>query len=113
MIHVTICQNKKGEYLGFDAKGHAGYAEAGDDIVCAAASILMINTANALELYADAGLIVSGNEDEGQLRVMLESEPTKETELLFKTMVLGLTQMEDDENYAGYIDLTFEEVQQP
>ena len=95
MIHVTICQNKKGEYLGFDAKGHAGYAEAGDDIVCAAASILMINTANALELYADAGLIVSGNED------------------LFKTMVLGLTQMEDDENYAGYIDLTFEEVQQP
>ena len=55
MIHVTICQNKKGEYLGFDAKGHAGYAEAGDDIVCAAASILMINTANALELYADAG----------------------------------------------------------
>ena len=60
MIHVTICQNKKGEYLGFDAKGHAGYAEAGDDIVCAAASILMINTANALELYADAGLVVSG-----------------------------------------------------
>ena len=113
MIHVTICQNKKGEYLGFDAKGHAGYAEAGDDIVCAAASILMINTANALELYSDAGLVISGEEDKGELRVMLESEPTKETELLFKTMVLGLTQMEDDENYAGYIDLTFEEVQQP
>ena len=63
----------------------------------AAASILMINTANALELYADAGLVVSGEEDEGQLRVMLESDPTKETELLFKTMVLGLTQMEDDD----------------
>ena len=43
----------------------------------------------------------------------LTDQPTEKTELLFKTMALGLTQMEDDENYAEYIDLTFEEVQQP
>ncbi len=54
MIHVTIYQNKKGEYTGFSATGHAGYAKAGEDIVCAAASVLMINTVNALEIYAGA-----------------------------------------------------------
>lgn len=113
MIHVTIYQNQKDEYIGFSARGHAGFAESGEDIVCAAVSVLMINTVNALELYADAKLSVSGEEEEGALDVRLTDQPTEKTELLFKTMALGLTQMEDDENYAEYIDLTFEEVQQP
>ena len=52
-------------------------------------------------------------EAEGILNARIVSSPGKETQLLMKTMVLGLTQMEDDENYAEYIDLTFEEVQQP
>ena len=110
MIHVTIYQNKKGEYTGFSATGHAGYAKAGEDIVCAAASVLMINTVNALEIYAGAEVSVFGEEAEGILNARIVSSPGKETQLLMKTMVLGLTQMEDDENYAEYIDLTFEEV---
>ena len=113
MIHVTIFQNAKGEHLGFDAEGHAGYVEEGDDIVCAAASVLMINTLNALELFAKAKLSQSSREDDGRLSVRLKQDPNRETELLFKTMVLGLTAMEDDGNYAEYIDLTFKEVQQP
>ncbi len=113
MIHVTIYQNKKGEYTGFSAQGHAGYAKTGDDIVCAAASVLMINTINALELYTNAEISISGAEADGVLAMRFISKPSKETDLLMKTMALGLTQMEDDENYAEYIDLTFEEVQQP
>ena len=49
MIRVTIYQNEKKECAGFLAKGHAGFSEAGQDIVCAAASVLMINTVNAIE----------------------------------------------------------------
>ena len=40
MFHVTVYENKKKEYVGFQTEGHAGYAEAGQDIVCAAASDL-------------------------------------------------------------------------
>ena len=44
MTKVTILQNSKNECVGFDVYGHAGYADAGEDIVCAAISILVINT---------------------------------------------------------------------
>ena len=88
MIHVTIFQNKYKECVGFQTEGHAEYADPGQDIVCAAASILVINTINAIEEFT---------EDDASL-------------LLLNTMILGLEQMVDDDNYAEYIDLTFEEV---
>ena len=36
--------------------------------------------------------------------------PSEGAGLLLNTMILGLEHMADDENYAEYIDLTFEEV---
>ena len=50
MIHVVIYQNEKEECTGFQTEGHAEYADPGQDIVCAAASVLIINTMNAIEL---------------------------------------------------------------
>ena len=38
------------------------------------------------------------------------NHPSKDAQLLLNTMILGLEQMVDDDNYAEYIDLTFEEV---
>ena len=32
MFHVTVYENKKKEYVGFQTEGHAGYAEAGQDL---------------------------------------------------------------------------------
>ena len=42
MIHITIFENEKNECIGFQTEGHAGYAESGEDIVCAAASVLVL-----------------------------------------------------------------------
>ena len=47
MIHVTIFQNKYKECVGFQTEGHAEYANPGQDIVCAAASILVIKIGRA------------------------------------------------------------------
>ena len=46
MITIKV-RKKNGSYEEFISKGHAGYAEAGQDIVCAAVSALIINTVNA------------------------------------------------------------------
>ena len=43
MITITV-KKRNGNYLEFVSKGHAGYAEEGQDIVCAAVSVLVINT---------------------------------------------------------------------
>ena len=109
MTKVTIYKNVKNECVGFKALGHAGYAEEGEDIVCAAISILTINTMNAIETFTDADVSLKTDEEIGFIEYRID-EPTKETSLLLDTMVLGLQTMADDENYAEYIDLLFEEV---
>ena len=51
MTKITIFRNHDGEYLGFDCLGHAGYADEGEDIVCAGISALVINTINSIGLF--------------------------------------------------------------
>ena len=110
MIHVVIYQNEKEECTGVQTEGHAEYADPGHDIVCAAASVLIINTMNAIELYTEDAFSVFSDEETGMISWHLEGNPSKEAGLLLNTMILGLKGMADDENYEEYIDLTFEEV---
>ena len=108
MTKVTIYKNEMDECVGFRAFGHAEYAEE-QDVVCAAISVLTINTMNAIEVFTDTLTVVDSDEEEGFIdyRVL---KPTKETTLLLETMVLGLQTMADNEDYVDYIDLIFEEV---
>ena len=96
MIRVTIYKNEKHQCVGFKAHGHAGFSEEGQDIVCAAVSVLTINTLNAIEKFADD-------------RTSLVSDESK-AKLLLDAMVLGLEEIAEDENYREYMDLTYEEV---
>ena len=52
MTNIIIRKNTDGEYRGFKLEGHAGSGEYGKDIVCAAISILSINTVNSLEKFS-------------------------------------------------------------
>ena len=53
MTKVTIYKNDMNECVGFRAYGHAGYAEEGQDVVCAAISVLTINTMNSIEAFTE------------------------------------------------------------
>ena len=108
MTQVTIYKNEFDEYVGFRAYGHAGYDEEGYDIVCAAISILTINTINAIDTYAKDLSSVVSDEEEGYIEYRLLGRPTKEATLLLNTMVLGLETVV--QNYENYIDLKIEEV---
>ncbi|MBQ9855288.1 MAG: ribosomal-processing cysteine protease Prp, partial [Clostridia bacterium] len=48
MTKVVFYSDEKGMIWGFEASGHAGYAESGSDIVCAAISALTQATAGGL-----------------------------------------------------------------
>ena len=110
MIHAVIFQNKTKECTGFQLEGHAGYAEEGQDIVCAAISVLVINTINAIEAYTEDDFSVVSDETEAILSCHFRKKPSHDAALLLKAMILGLSDMIADENYEEYIDLTFEEV---
>ena len=96
--------------MGFQAEGHAGMAEAGQDIVCAAVSILTMNTINAIETFADDEFSLVSDEVDGVIAFHLAETPTPEAELLLEAMILGLEDLADDEDYSEFIYVNFEEV---
>ncbi len=94
MIKVTLHQKDNHVYR-LRLEGHAGYAEHGSDIVCAAVSMLTLNTLNAIEHFTDEPIKqLACCEEKGLIdvefprRKLGEFEP--EAELLIRTLILGL-----------------------
>ena len=111
MITVTIKQNKAKEFKAVQAIGHAGYAAHGQDIVCAAVSILFINTLNAIETFTedkDKMQIVS-NEAEGLIDCQFVGTLSEQSNLLLNTMLLGLENIQMQYS-KKYVRLIFQEV---
>ena len=94
MISVTILKNGE-EYRGFISEGHAGYAEEGYDIICAAVSVLTINAVNSLEELTEDEFQAEQSPDGGYLKLTFTGSVSKEAELLMKSLELGLRSMEE------------------
>ncbi len=109
MTTVTVRKNRAGAYTGFTCSGHSGYAAAGSDIVCAAVSVLVINTVNSIERFAQDEMQVRTGEEEGLIEVVFPNEVSREAALLMDSMVLGLTDVKDQYG-RKYLKLQFEEV---
>ncbi len=109
MIYITIYENQKQEYTAFNCIGHAEYAEAGEDIVCAAVSVLVINTINSIEQLLSDEFHIATEEESGLIDFSLKEDYSKEAVLLIRSMVLGLQGIQN--NYGNeYITLIFKEV---
>ena len=109
MTHVSIFKTEQGEYKGFNCIGHAGYGNAGADIVCAAISMLVINTINSLDQLAGENFKLVTNEEDGLIDCRFEKNINERSKLLLDSMVLGLQQIKKQYGKT-FIDLTFEEV---
>ena len=108
MTKITVRKTSTG-YTGFTCIGHAGYAAAGSDIICAAISILVINTINSIDSFTEDEMNVVTNEEEGLIDVRFTSKISDKTQLLLDSMVLGLKEVK--EQYGRkYLKLQFEEV---
>lgn len=110
MIKVTVYRTEGHEYTGFDAEGHAGFQESGRDIVCAAASVLIINTINSIEKFTNDKTSCVHDEDEGRIQFCFDGVAGHDAHILLQAMVLGLESIEDDKDYNPYIDIIFKEV---
>ncbi|WP_301859769.1 ribosomal-processing cysteine protease Prp [uncultured Megasphaera sp.] len=90
MITVNWQCDLKGQPCGFTMEGHAGYAEEGSDIVCAAVSALAQTALLGLLHYVPQD--VSYEMDEGFLSVHIRNSGAEQTVIL-QTMKLGLDQI--------------------
>jgi uncharacterized protein YsxB (DUF464 family) len=111
MIRAVIFRTSEGWYSGFSAKGHAGYAEEGSDIVCAAVSVLTTTCVNALESVADVKPVVREVGDapllEAYLPASLDEGRFHDAQVLIGALRQGLSDL--SEAYPRYIHLSIQE----
>ena len=98
---------KNGRYFGFALRGHAEYAEAGEDILCSAVSALSINTVNCLDRLTSDRLMVC--EADGMLRARVSGKISDTSHILIKALMIGLTDIYKEYG-DGYIRIFFKEV---
>ena len=90
MIQVDLFKNERGMIVGYRVSGHAGYSEAGTDIVCSAVSALTQAPLLGLERHLKLKPSYVVNQEDGILEVALNSAPTDLTQAILQTMVYGL-----------------------
>lgn len=92
MTTITLF-SQSGGLVGFEAKGHTGYAEVGGDIVCSAVSALTTAAANGITEILHLPLAVETAE--GYLYAMLEKgvagQDLEKARIILETMALGLS----------------------
>jgi uncharacterized protein YsxB (DUF464 family) len=104
MTTITVEHDPDGDVCTLKAHGHAGYADHGEDIVCAAISALMITAARAAE--ALGGTVVA-DENAGAIEVSLtpcmDAKAYEDASMILAAIADGLIAIE--ENYAQYMNI--------
>ena len=96
MIKITVFRNDIGICKGFQCLGHAEYADYGQDIVCSAVSILVVNAINSIEQFTDDGISCEVNEENGDVKFEFTDDISNESKLLVESMFLGLRAIEEE-----------------
>ena len=93
MVTVTFCEDSRGRLSSILADGHAGWADSGEDIVCAAAAAIL--QAAWLGLSDHAHVTVTGERNSGRF-VMRWPEDMREradVEAIIATAALSIEQI--------------------
>ena len=106
MTEVDFYTAKNGELLGFHVHGHSGYAEEGEDIVCAAVSsavYMVINTVTDV-MHIDADVEV----EDGDAVFRILSKYAAACRDILQGLKLHMLSLE--EQYSNFIIVKYTEV---
>ena len=109
MTTITIIKSGNGNYKRVICKGHAGFADAGSDVVCSAISMLVINTINSLDELVKAPMQVDSDEESGLIDCQFTENLNEGGRLLMDSMILGLKGVVSQYG-SKYLKLKFKEV---
>ena len=109
MTTVTVFRGPDGTLSGFDSRGHTGYADAGEDIVCAAVSALTQATVNGLANVLAAPVDYEIDEQDARMTVRLADAIVPDqragAQLLLQTFVQGLESIQS--GYPRFIRVIY------
>ncbi len=90
MTTVTLFTDDEGFERGFEVKGHSGFKAKGSDVVCAAVSVLTINTVNSIDEFTRDDPRVVTDDDEALISCIFDEKPSDDARLLLKSFALGI-----------------------
>jgi uncharacterized protein YsxB (DUF464 family) len=113
MIEIDVIKDKKDFIWQFIMQGHAGYSETeGEDIVCSAVSITILNAANAIEEIVGIPTEVTTKPKDGYVLLSIPESVTSEKlhdiSIIMKTALIGFKSIAD--KYKDYVNVIEEEV---
>ena len=104
---MTKCEffTEEGRITGFSISGHSGYAEAGQDIVCAAISAVVAMVEATVNDVCGAKAKVRVKEDDARITLTLPTSCDEEesVQAVLAGMLLYLCSLRDD--YPDYIEV--------
>ena len=105
MIKVTFFRSENGMPVGFNFKGHSGYASSGSDIVCSAVSSVAYMTANTIIeiMKVDANATVDEN---GEMTLKVPSHSANKVKDILLGLELHISQLA--EQYPKNVTITTE-----
>ena len=97
--------NKEGRITGFCVSGHSGYAEEGNDVVCAAVTAIVTFAEATINdvLGAHAKVRVNGEEPRITLTLPASCEEEDAVQAVLTGMMLTICSLRDD--YSDYIEV--------
>ncbi len=111
MTTITFYKTN-GFYYGFEEKGHTGYGESGDDVLCAALSSMTMLLINTIEISYASKVDYTIDEKTTDIRVIAKSAlPKYEEDEKKQYAISGLIQayffqlMDIVEDYYEFLDV--------
>lgn len=108
MLEAKFFVTRFGNIIGFDIKGHSGYAESGADIVCAAVSSAAYMTANTITDILGVSADIFVDESIGQMKFEIKEKDIALCNDIFNGFKSHLLMLE--EIYSQNIKVSYMEV---
>ena len=102
MIKFKVVRNDTGKIVRITVKGHSGYAEIGQDIVCAAVSTACHMAINGIEAQKLSN--VSYNTEDGFLDCEISQKRDKGADVLLESLMITIHEIA--EQYKKYLFIT-------
>ena len=109
MTKIIFSKDQNSNIKQFIGKGHAEFGKYGKDIICAAVSVLVINTINSLEELCHLKMDVTTDVETGYIKCVLPDDLDEKSKVLLDALVLGLTSVESQYG-EKFCKVEFEEV---
>lgn len=107
MIKIRIIRDEQQRIIAFEVKGHALFAEEGNDIVCAGVSAVTVGAVNAAEALADTVLECEMRKGllKAEVPAGLRADSKLDSlQLILESMVVMLQTIEH--SYGEYVKIT-------